>query len=119
MQYVWAFRGIGFIICFLPSFIFVQLKRENIGEISTQNNNNVSKFVPFSYVWVRKQLLSLTDALYKLKILTFFLALTIVEANLPSVPRNAAYSWYCIMANVHLMVLPVKMILLHNFICNL
>lgn len=101
------------------AFVFIQLKRENIGEVSTQNNNKVSKHVHFSYGWVRKQLLILTDALYKLQILTFFLAPTIAEANLPSVPRNAAYSRYCIIANVHLIVLPVKVILLCNFIYNL
>lgn len=31
------------------AFIFVQLKRESIGEESTQNNNKVSKYVHFGY----------------------------------------------------------------------
>lgn len=31
------------------AFIFVQLKGENIGKLSTLNNNKVSKYVHFSY----------------------------------------------------------------------
>lgn len=31
------------------AFIFVQLKRENTGEVSTQNINNISKYVHVSY----------------------------------------------------------------------
>lgn len=93
MQHVQVFREGGFIICFLPSFYICAIKKgENIGEVSTQNINNISKYVHVSYGSVRKQLLIPTNALYKLQILTFFLAPMIAEANLPSVPRNAAYS---------------------------
>lgn len=60
--------------------------------------NKVSKYLYFIFGWVRKQLLILTDALCKLKVLTFSLALITAQANLPSVPRNTAYGRYCIMA---------------------
>lgn len=75
------------------AFVFVQLERENIGEVSTQNNNKVSKHVHFIYGWVRKQLLILTDALYKLQILTFFLAPTIYLLFPEMLPTADIVSW--------------------------
>lgn len=113
MQHASAFRGGGgFIICSLPRFCIYTIKQKKnpnhwwsihirlcITEIK------VSKYMYFNCRWVRKQLLILTDALCKLKILTFSLAPVTDEANLPSVPRKAAYGRYCIMANVPLTVL--------------
>lgn len=107
MQHASAFRGGGsFIICFLPGFCIYTIKKNPLVKYPHKTMyNKVSKYMYFSYGWVRKQLLILTDALRKLKILTFSLAPIAAEANLPSVPRNAAYGRYCIMANVHLAVL--------------
>lgn len=72
---------------------------------TTNNRGKVSKFMYFNYGCVRKQLPILTVALCKLKILTFSLAPVTAEANLPSVPSNAAYGGCCIMAKAHLAVL--------------
>lgn len=105
MQHASAFGG-GFIICFLPRFCIYTIKKKALVKYPHKMMyNKVSKYLYFIFGWVRKQLLILTDALCKLKVLTFSLAPITAQANLPSVPRNTAYGRYWIMANVHLAVL--------------